>query len=397
MSSQSPTTNWGYIKDWESFKYHVTGQQFSTWVFAKGAAKKQLGVFFNSLLHLTSVPLLIFVPALVNIFKNNIRVAFIILLSFLGCLLWAINYDIADIDSYFILAYYAMVLAAGHFCYYFVAQKKKAIKFVSLGVLIVFLIQSVTYNLIYNNYSQDFLFEAYTKDVLLSAEPNAIIESKQWDHWVASSWYFQRVEKLRTDITVVDKELMRRIWYLNYLQDKSGWLFKGYEDEVNTFKKDLYPFEHSKTYDQVLLQAGYVNVLSKVLSEHYKNRPVYITPELMLEEVQKNEIKNPEGSYWVPMGLYLKLIPNDTIYHPAPWPKHLAALAEKPIVLKTMYHKQATSLSATCFLWRAQYENRMKKPEEAQRWITLAANTDTTIILPPDLAQYQITKRKKAN
>jgi hypothetical protein len=281
-----------------------------------------------------------------------------------------------------------MVLAAGFSVYQFLINKTKMIQLTSIGLLSLLIVTSAWANFQKNNYSQDYLFDAYTRDVLLNAEPNAIIESKQWDHWIASCFYFQRIENMRKDITVVDKELMRRIWYINYLQEKTPWLFKGFNEEVNEFKNGLYPFEHNKPYDQVVLQAGYCNALSKIISQHYRNRPVYITPELMLEEVAKNEIKAPEGSYWVPMGLYLKLFPVDTIYHAAPWPKHLDEYAKKPIPLRSLYHKQATALSATSFLWRAQYEHRMSKRTEAQRWISLAAKIDPTIILPTELASY---------
>jgi len=53
----------------------------------------------------------------------------------------------------------------------------------------------------------------YTKNVLASMESNAILISSQWDYFVGPFMYEQIVEHKRSDVVIVEKELMRRTWY----------------------------------------------------------------------------------------------------------------------------------------------------------------------------------------
>ena len=68
--------------------------------------------------------------------------------------------------------------------------------------------------------SSNYLVEDYTATILANLKPHAIIISYQWDYFVAASYYFQYVKHARDDVTVIDKELLRRSWY--YLQMKKN-------------------------------------------------------------------------------------------------------------------------------------------------------------------------------
>src|ERR1019366_581888 len=98
---------------------HVTGGQYKIWMFTGGgAAAKQWAYFWHRVpQEFTIVGALLALIGIWTMF-NSARVrrthilAFTLLLFF-GCLLYSINYDIHDIDSYFILAYLAIALWIG--------------------------------------------------------------------------------------------------------------------------------------------------------------------------------------------------------------------------------------------------------------------------------------------
>ncbi len=389
-SSRAPMTNWGFIRDWASFKYHITGQQFSTWVFAKGAAGKQLKVFIRSLLDFGGVAgILVLLASLVVLIAKGRSVAIVTGLAFGGCLLWAINYDIHDIESYFLLSYLALSIMVGWSAAY-VLTLEKPIKYAIVGLVTIGIATHLILDIPKNDYSQDFLFDAYARDVLMSAKPNALILSKQWDHWVASSQYFQRGEGLRPDIMVIDKELLRRIWYLNYLEEKASKYLTEMGPLVTKFKIDLAPFEQGKPYDGNNLQAGYNAMISGLATTNYRRVPVYITPEMILDELPKGELIIPPDIELVPMGLYLQALPADGVYRPSPWPTHLDRLFDKLVPQPTMYHKQASSIASIAFMWRAQYELRHQHQDLAKKWLALAKKIDPNIQPSPELAGLQL-------
>ncbi len=389
-SSRAPLTNWGFIRDWASFKYHITGQQFSTWVFAKGAAGKQFKVFIKSLLDFGGLAgILVLLASLVVLIAKGRTVAIVIGLAFMGCLLWAINYDIHDIESYFLLCYLSIAIMVGWAIAY-ILTLEKPFKYAIVGLLGLGLGTTLILGIKKNDYSSDYLFDAYAHDVLLPAKPNALILSKQWDHWVASSQYFQRGAGMRPDIMVIDKELLRRIWYLNYLEEKAGKYLTELGPLVTKFKIDLAPFEQGKPYDGNNLQAGYSAMISGLATTNYRKVAVYITPEMILDELPKGELKIPADIELVPMGLYLQALPADGVYKPSQWPTHLDRLFDKPVLQPTMYHKQATSIASIAIMWRAQYELRHQHQDLAKKWLALAKKVDPNIQPSPELAGLQL-------
>ncbi len=248
-SSGHPLLNWGNPQSFERLMWHMGGKQYRVWMFSSfESASKQLNYFWTTLpSNYAYIPLVLalagvwsFLARGVKVFTTviafNVAVGLIsyvvaqmteftpevfwtayyicfcvfwiilalkeklnpfifTLLLFESCVLYAINYDIHDIDSYFLLAYYAVAIwiAVGAGSALRLIAGKVAMRALA-AVLVAGALVPLFINYEKVDGSKNFMVEDYTKNMFASFEPNAIVVSYQWDYFVSSAYYFQLVE-----------------------------------------------------------------------------------------------------------------------------------------------------------------------------------------------------------
>ena len=112
-ASQSPFLNWGNPIDLERILRHISGKQYQVWLFSStAAAKKQFIYFIETLPAEFSISLVITAIGLFGAFIKAKRFFIFLIITFLFTILYSINYDIHDIDSYFLLAYICLAFFA---------------------------------------------------------------------------------------------------------------------------------------------------------------------------------------------------------------------------------------------------------------------------------------------
>ena len=229
-ASQNPILNWGNPLDWERIYRHVTGKQYQVWLFTSfDSAGKQFNHFWSILPFEFFVGLLLAVIGLfVTLFKSRI-LGWFVLITFLFTLFYSINYDIHDIDSYFLLAFIMLSFFAA-FGALKILEMKSLQKNLAIIILAVVIAIQLFFNFIKVNQSGVYTFEDYTKAVMNTVPNNSVIFSYQWDYFISASYYYQYVENFRKDVTVIDKELLRRSWYFNQINNhdpkSSQWCSK---------------------------------------------------------------------------------------------------------------------------------------------------------------------------
>jgi hypothetical protein len=107
----------------------------------------------------------------------------------------------------------------------------------------------------------------------------------------------QRVEGYRKDVSLVEKELMRRTWYPYQLKKWYPELVNQSETELQRFMKDLEQFESGKPYNQASIQANFIGLINSFIDKSYGKRPIYITLDILQTDadIAKNYEKIPEG------------------------------------------------------------------------------------------------------
>ncbi len=306
---QSPVLNWGNPLSLEKFLWHWTGKQYRVWIFSSTeSARRQLSYFIESLPHeFAYIGLALAIAGVVVLWRAQRRIAIALLLLFFGCVFYSINYDIHDIDSYFLLAYLTVALLGGVgalWLWRWLSERTDTRT--AVVVLLVLCLIPCAVHFKKTDESGNYLVEDYTHNMFASLDTNALVLSFQWDYWVSASYYYQHVKGFRPDVAVVDKELLRRSWYFKQLEQQYPWLIANSRKEVGAFLKELDKFEHDRPYNPAVIQAHFVEMIRSFITHNLTSRPVYVTPEI--------EAEFTSGLQRVPEGLAYRVY-NDTLHH----------------------------------------------------------------------------------
>jgi hypothetical protein len=222
-----------------------------------------------------------------------------LLLIFCFNILYGINYEIADIDPYFLPSFLiASIWMVCGIAFLFELVCRKNNMFSSLWLVLAVLFLVLPLLLLFRNYSKQdqsksyFAYD-YAENILRSVKKDPVILTKNWDHY--SPWlYLKFVENKRPDVRFLDTELSRRSWYLNYLKDTYLELYNKSEQEINRFREQVYLFENKKPYDPNVIEKSYVDMISSFLLKNYPEKPLYC--DLMVDnKFFSSFIQFPEG------------------------------------------------------------------------------------------------------
>ena len=363
-ASQNPILNWGNPVDWERIYRHITGRQYQVWLFTSfDSAGKQFNHFWSILPFEFFVGLLLAVVGLlVSIFKSR-KLAWFILITFVFTVLYSINYDIHDIDSYFLLAFVMLSFFAAFGALKILEMKRLQRNLVIIILTVVIAIQ-LFFNFIKVNQSGVRTFEDYTKAVLNTAPKNSIIFSYQWDYFISASYYYQFVEDYRKDVTVIDKELLRRSWYSNQINYHDTKVLNGVRNEIDQFLVALQPFERDEKFDSNKLEALYQLIMSKLISTNINQRDYFIAPELVEQEMRRGEFKLPEGYNLVPHLFFYKVVEGNE-YVPAPNPDFQIRIASN----RNAYIDNIENMVGRMLSHRAYYEVQNGRSDRAKIYL----------------------------
>jgi len=359
-SSTGPLLDWGHPADVERFLWHVSGKQFRSWIFSGfESAEKQLSYFighFPSEFNWFAIALMA-VGFLSLLWKRRQLLVFVLLLI-VGCVAYSVNYDIHDIDSYFLLAY----VGAGLLIVFGIQElilRVFASARVHPSLLVILLLVPVlqwknSRNIV--DESDNFLVSDYTQNILASVDSNAVILTYQWDYFVSASYYEQHVLGQRPDVVVIDKELLRRSWYFLQLERSYPWLIERSRDRISAFLKELWKFEHEQPYDGNTIEAAYNGMINDMLLKASESRPVYVGSEI--------EPQFAPGFERIPEGLLLRLVrPGDVVGE-----------REVPIRFRATTHRSRlvdglVTQYLKMFTIHAYLKKNRGEPDEALRWL----------------------------
>ena len=379
-ASGNPAMNWGNPVSFENFFRHVSGRQYQVWLFSSlDAAKKHLGQFLAEFpAEYGYIGLIAGLTGIIYLFRSFKKLFYLLTVSFLFAVLYTVNYDIADLDSYFITAFmfFTFFIAFG-FVRIFTFLSRKSLP-LSLVTSFIFLFPLLTLVLNYEDVDESrvFCFEDYTRAILGNTEMNSIVFSYQWDYFVSASYYIQQVENYRKDVTVIDKELLRRSWYYNQLKRNHPEVTAGISNEINNFLSAVEPFERNEAFDPSLIENCYRSVMTNLITSNIDTRNYYIGPELFQNEMQHGEFSLPAGFQIVPEFLLFKVV-RGTGYVPAPDPNFMIRMPEK----KNHYTEFIANIAAEMLTYRAAYELQFNKPDRARIYISKVQK---------DFPEYQI-------
>ena len=309
-----PQLAWGNPSTIERFWWHVTGRQYQVWMFSLPFAQVLKNAGKGAVLLARSFGYVL-LPVILyggfRLFKSRRPLALGLTATAIISFGYAINYSIPDIEAYYI----PCVLALATFC----AQGLESIicrlqrwRIPQAYGRLVWLPGIAMLLLNFTAVSQRDHYVAHDQalNVLASAEEGATILTDWWDIY-SPLLYLQHVEGIRTDVCIIDKELVRRSWYFGYLDRKYPWLLKNSQRELNRYLAYLDRFEHGRLRDPAGIQRAFIELLESFVSNN-PDRPAYTT----FDRAHNRDAGQMFGDYqWVPFGLLFNLR-TDTVLPP---------------------------------------------------------------------------------
>jgi hypothetical protein len=250
-----------------------------------------------------------------------------------------------------------------------ILEMKSLKKNIALIILAVVIALQFFFNFRDVNQSNVHTYEDYTKAVMNTVPKNSIIFSYQWDYFISASYYYQFVENYRRDVTVIDKELLRRSWYYNQINNHDSKIFSGIKNEIDQFLVALQPFERDENFDSNRLENLYQSIMSDLIRTNIDKRDYFIAPELVEQEMKRGEFKLPEGYNLVPHLFFYKVVKGSE-YVPAPEPDFTIRIA----LNRNYYIDNIENMVGRMLSNRAYYEVQNGRSDRAKVYLKKILN-----------------------
>jgi len=392
-ASQRPPMNWGNPQTLSNFWRHITGKQYQVWMFSSfQTAFRNLSRFIINLpSELTWPGLLLAISGLIISFIKYRKQAVFLVLLFVSTVLHAVQYDIHDLDAYFLLAYITAgfwICLAVYQCLHFFHSKRAGTVLCAACFLAGITLSYFSHQRTIKQ-SDVFVFEDYTKQALSSLPKDALLLTYQWDCLISPACYFQHVENFRKDVAVIDRELLRRSWYYDQLETLFPAIMSRVQPETRAFLKSLKPFECGESYNARRLEFHFQQVITRLIETHAEKYSVFIAPELVQNEGAGRGLILPEGTYLIPDVFFYRVVDSETYREATPPLSQIRFPA-----CKTYYTELIRQFVINMFLSRAKYEMLYKKHDKAQKFIQMARSVasekqDSDTLLPDQQMRYK--------
>ena len=355
---QSPIANWGNPSTIENLVRHASGWQYQVWMF-----NKSLSGIFGSMADLlvmtvTQFPIFMLIPAVLGLVvltvKDRIASVFIAIV-FVTNLVYLAGYTIPEIDTYLLpmIMIYALwaVTGTAAICVLILKAggRRRIVRFapyLTAGVLLAVGLYMIAVNRNFADRSDYRYVETQSTLLLNSMEPRAVMLTANWDFY-SPLLYKKFAEGVRTDVTAIDIELLRRSWYYDFIAESDPNLFANIKNEVQVFMPLVRSFERDERIDQGRIEDAYQSIITAIAS--VPDRPVYADLSAQFRD-SKMFSKIPEGPVY-------RLVRQDEAYSPKPFSR-MSLGAAKPDLLESDYSlkKQIEIIDVMNREWKAFWE-----------------------------------------
>ena len=272
-AAQNPSANFGDPSTVGRFFRHVTAWQYRVWMFKRPISElvlsmKGFAIQIATEASVFAVPFAL-AGAVFMAFRKR-RIFWVVLTIFVCDVLYALNYSIPDIDSYFLPAIAVWFLWIG----FGVAWIFEKLKWRAVAMAIFFpmlALPAVRWREM--DRSDYYLAEETATNILALAPRDALIYLNNWD-WYAPANYLQKARGYRGDLVLLDFELMRRSWYLKELLDGHPEALAPARSEIEDFRSKVILFEKGKAISPIVLETAWRRMHFAIAQRALARRPV---------------------------------------------------------------------------------------------------------------------------
>jgi hypothetical protein len=338
-ASRSPVINWGNPRSLQEIWWHVTGRQYRVFLsFSPSMMGTQFFEFCRMLLRefgpaWLPLSLVLAFAGLRSAFRQDRTSFWFLFFIVMADLAYALSYEIAeDKDAYYLPAFISVAIAAGFGIRWLIqlnASKAMALQKTYWVAAVAVVLTSATAfaaNWPFNNHRHYFIAHDYAENLFSTIEPNGLLLTQDWQV-AAPMFYEQEVERRRTDVKVVDVNLLRRSWYFDYLKHAHPGLVERSRDKIDAYVEDLKEWERDPeafARSQPLTQkisVAFLEMVRSIVTNEIKFAPVYITNDMLAANQLNSYLTQwiPQTYQLIPEGLVFYLA-SDQSFHDSPDP-----------------------------------------------------------------------------
>jgi hypothetical protein len=386
-AGSDPVVNYGNPDNPEYLNRHVQGWQFQAFMDTKDKkGNSSVANFFQFFIEQTAViGALLALAGFVFSCTRNAKMAVFCLMNLLATLIYISMYDIHDIENYFLLGYISLGIFMTFGIYGLLIRLKNIEKSKAIYLILLIPVLPIVFNYSHADQSKLSYIDDYSRAAINSVEDNAIIISREWDVFVSPAYYYHLVERQRPDVTILDKELLRRSWYHNQIEAWDKDLAGKIKKQAEEFNEAVRPFERKQKFNPAIIQQKFENYITSILNE-YKNRPVYVSSLVLDADIARGvDVKLPPGTILIPDAYFFRIVPNDTsVYYPLSKPlEYNVHFTENAKDEK--FQRMILNFSMNVLSSRVGYEMGYGKKEEARKIVLILQTIDPKITMPEGL------------
>lgn len=319
-SGYAPYLNWSDLSNVSNLFDHLRGADYSQLMFSSSSKfSKNAAEFFKNLPgEMAIIPIIFSVAGLVMLWKTFRSFVIFIFITVIFNLLYAFNYNIVDINTYYLLVFFLLGLTIPAGILYIITfgspasiiNKPDEPKKIMPKVVIVSLIAvifSAAYNYKENDNSGNYANSEFTSNALNSVEGNSVIIAYDWAYLYSASLYLQLAEKQRTDVKVFNIKFLAESWYLKTISKFYPELYESIKTEADEYLKVYGQNEKIKAPKLSALVGAFVD-------KCFQKYPLYVTIDFYLGRETKQFLENYTLK---PIGLLYKIESETAPYDPA--------------------------------------------------------------------------------
>lgn len=339
-AAQNPILNWGEPSTMQDFLRHVTAWQYRNFLGPQGSFGDYLGLSLGYAAEqvgpaLGLVLLAFAAGGAVRLAKANLAILAGTALTLLATLVFVYNYQNAEIEAYSEPMYMMLLFWAGIGFGWFmqavaawVSKRRQpqqgtaqsaATHYPSPTVLalpIALAALTVLWNVGRAGHYNDYTGEEFVRNRLDNLPQNAILITDSW-YIMSPTYYMQQVLGQRRDVAVIDKNLARYPFYLDYMDRQYAQALAPVKAEEQKYRQQESLWYANQPYDPNLPQY-FTDFMRAIITKNMAaGRPVYF--EWYANDQETAAIS--QGFQTHPDGLMLKVdaqpyvgpVPNPTL------------------------------------------------------------------------------------
>jgi tetratricopeptide (TPR) repeat protein len=336
-AARGPVINWGNPRSLQEIWWHVTGRQYRVFLsFTPNLMAEQFVEFCRMALRefglsWLPLPLVLAFAGFANAFRQDRTTFWLLLFIIIADLAYALSYEIAeDKDAYYLPTFISIAIATGFGIRWLIqlafSKSTPLGKQYVVAAVIVLFAPAIAFigNWPFNNRRHYFIAHDYVENLLGAIEPNGLLLTQDWQV-VSPMFYAQEIEQRRRDVKVVDINLLRRLWYFDYLRHAYPGLVERSREKIDAFVEDLKEWERDPeafARSQALTQritAAFEEMIRSIVTNENRLAPVYIAQDLLFADSVNGDVTRwlTQNYQLVPQGLVFNLT-SDQSFHDSP-------------------------------------------------------------------------------